>query len=156
MKRNLEIVALQSLLFLKEVLFHYNGQIPLSENLPMKIVLRLLIVIQFSELLCFLFFFKFIFNHDKEMLQFSVISNDVYKRRKQDNAFSGFKQFHMFAYKFIYLILVLIIRLWGQKYFGKTFTICFTELMPLTLTVVFAMNSTLQLVSIRELRKKIF
>ena len=122
----------------------------------MKVILRVLILIQLSELICYGFLFQFISNHDKEMFRNSIISTDIYKRRKQENAFSGFKQFILFVYRFNYLLLFFLVRFWGQKYFGRPFTICFTELMPLTNIVEFAINSTLQLAAITELRRNFF
>lgn len=142
--------------FFKEVLLNYNGISAQLDNLAMKLILRALIIIQFSELICFGFLFRYISNHDKEMFQNSIISQDIYKRRNQENAYSGFKQFLLFVHRFSYLLLFFLIRFWGQKYFGRPFTICFTELMPLTNIVEFAINSTLQLAAITELRRKVF
>jgi hypothetical protein len=122
----------------------------------MKVILGVLILIQLSELICYGFIFQFISNHDKEMFRNSIISTDIYKRRKQDNAISGFKQFILFVYRFNYLLLFFLIRFWGQKYLGRSFAICFAEMIPLTNIIEFAINSTLQLAAITELRRKVF
>ncbi len=122
----------------------------------MKVILGVLILIQLSELICYGFLFQFISNHDKEMFRNSIISTDIYKRRKQENAFSGFKQFILFVYRFNYLLLFFLVRFWGQKYFGTSFAICFTEMIHLTNIIDFSINSTLQLVAITELRRKVF
>ena len=82
----------------------------------MKVILRVLILIQLSELICYGYLFQFISNHDKEMFRNSIISTDIYKRRKQENAFSGFKQFILFVYRFNYSSKLLR---------------CFTNISPL-------------------------
>ena len=139
----------------QEVLYNYNGSSPPSENLSMTLIHRTLIFIQLLEMVCFVMLFKFIVDHDGEMFRRCVISDDVYKRRRQDNAFTGFKEFIMFTFKMVYLLFFFFIKICGERYFGKSFTATLSEFVPYARVFEFAINSTIQLLSIRELRNRI-
>ena len=121
----------------------------------MRVIHKLLIFLQCLEMVCFLLLFKFMVEHDEDMFKRSVISDAVYKRRRQDNAFTGFKEMIMFTFKMCYLLFFFFIKISGESYFGKSFSVTLAEVVPFVRVFEFAINSTIQVLSIRELRLQI-
>ena len=56
----------------------YKGEVPVNENLAMKIYLATLVAFQMSELACYSVLYSHVNNHNKEMLQKSIISRDIF------------------------------------------------------------------------------
>ena len=63
---------------LQEVLANYKGEVPVNETLGMKIHLATLVAFQLSELACYSVLYSHVNNHNKEMLQKSIISRDIF------------------------------------------------------------------------------
>jgi hypothetical protein len=56
---------------------------PQPENSAMHLIHHALLMFHVLELICYLLLFKFILDHDDDMLRRAVISDDVYRRRRQ-------------------------------------------------------------------------
>ena len=63
---------------MQEVLAEFKGEVPVNENLNMKIYLAVLVAFQLSELACYAVLYTHVNNHNKEMLQASVITSEIY------------------------------------------------------------------------------
>ena len=50
----------------------------MNENMYMKIYIATLVIFQLGELACYSILYSHVNNHNKEMLQTSTISNDMY------------------------------------------------------------------------------
>ena len=122
----------------------------------MKAILRILILLLIAEFVCFALLFKYLVNHDNDMFRRNVISDAVFKRRKQDNVFSGVKEVTIFSFKIAYLAFFVVVEMIGEKQFGASGSTYLLEYAPYARTLEFAIISTIQLLAVRQIRLKIF
>ena len=71
-------ILIWNYIYLQKVLSEYHGEVPVNENLGMKIYLATLMALQLSEFACYLILYSHISNHNKAMLKTSIINNDIY------------------------------------------------------------------------------
>ena len=101
--------------------------------------------ILFSEFLCYLFINMHIYNHNKRMLQTSIISQDTYRNRQRSHAFSLTHQMYQFTAEFIYYIvanLAINIRSKNESFFMYEIVLVVKDMGFGILTFVQVMTST--------------
>jgi len=113
-------------------------------------------LLQIVEFVCFTLLLKYLVKHDNDMFNRNVISDDVYKRRRQDNAFSGFKEVIIFSFKIAYLGFFFLMQIFGAKKFGASGSSVLLEYAPYARTIEFAIVSTIQVLAIRQIRLRFF
>ncbi len=74
----------------------------------------------------------------------SPASRKLIKPGLQDNVFSGLKEVIMFSFKFCYFVFFFFIKISGEKYLGRSFSISASEFLPYGRIIEFAVNSTVQ------------
>ena len=98
----------------KEVLFLYNRMEPISQTTKMKIAPMILFTLQLAECCCYIIIHRYITSHYNQMLENSIISMDVYQKRKQIHLFSVAEQLHGFLVEMVYLGVILLHRILGK------------------------------------------
>jgi hypothetical protein len=104
------------LLLFQTVLYIYNGQTPISQNLNMKTSPFLLMALQLGEFICYYILHSYVATHQQQMLDSSVISIDTYKSRKKIHLFSMAGQLHGFLVELFYIVCMLSYRFLGKKF----------------------------------------
>jgi len=75
----------------------------IHETWIMKLYPVTLVVLQVSELACYIFLFQLVSKHDDQMRKNKIISSDSLHKRKQKNLFSMYAQASGFALEIVYL-----------------------------------------------------
>jgi hypothetical protein len=119
----------------------------------MKLFLVILMIVLISELTCYSVLHCHLNNHNTAMLQSSVITSEIYQKRKSIHAMSMMSQYICFLAEFLHLGLVTAVRLVGRKYFGIDGLELFVSSFK---TTEFCFLSSVQVLSSAELRSELF
>ena len=103
-------------IFFQEVYFLYTVGEVSYDKLSMKLYHPILIVLQISELSCYVILYREVSKHDEEMRRKKIISSSNFDKRKQKNLFSLYAQLSGFVLEMLYLLLIFCLRVIGRKY----------------------------------------
>ena len=116
-----------------------------TSSYEMKLFLIILMCIQLAQFLCYTILHQYIGSHNYNMLQLSVISSEIYQKRKSIHAMSMMNQHICFFIEFLHLGIIALIRSIGSRYFDiddlnlflstfKTSEFCFLPTMQVFLS----------------------
>ena len=118
----------------------------------MKLFLMILMFIQMSEFICYAMLHKYIGSHNYNMLQSSIITSEIYQKRKSIHAMSMMNQHICFVIEFLHLGIISLIRSIGSRYFDIDNLNLFLSTFK---TAEFCLLPTLQVFLSKELRKEL-
>ena len=130
----------------------YNQKEPKTTTTFSKMYLLILFCFQIIELALYLILFQYISQHNKEMAQANIISNDLLNSRKRLNFFSLSAQMLGFLTEAVYFIISLITRVIERRYMIPNIR----EYTNVGVFVLFSTNSTVLILASSDLRKKLF
>ena len=129
----------------QQLYYEYDG-FDAKENTPQ---MTFVIVVQtstlFAELMCYLSINLHIYNHNKNMVQSTIITQDAYQNRQRSHAFSVTHQMYIFTAEFIYITmanLAVHVRNTKQTYFMYELLLVFKNMGFGILTFVQVMASS--------------
>lgn len=105
-------------------------------------------LLQFTEFTCYIIIYIYLYKHDHNMAQNSVISFDIYKSRQKRNLFSLSGQGVCFLMEGLFLFHLLILNVVKVGFSSKE--ISFALRVP-----QFALQTILQISTSRDIREKL-
>ena len=142
-------------MWFQETYFLYNRREIIQETLGMKLIQPILVALQLSELICYIYLFSYIAKHDKEMEENKIISLDNFKNRKQMNLFSLNAQIFGSVLEIVYQLIILIVRLLGSKFFPQ-YSDSIRGYVDSFFITQFPLTSLLQILVTPDLRRSFF
>ena len=105
-------------------------------------------LLQMTEFTCYLIIYIYLYKHDHNMAQNSVISFDIYKSRQKRNSFTLSCQVACFLMEGLFLFHLLFLNAFGYGFSSKETS--FALRVP-----QFALQTILQILTSRDIRAKL-
>jgi hypothetical protein len=106
-------------------------------------------LLQMNEFCCYLVIYYFIYKHDNNMVRNSIISSDVFNKRKQRNSFALSGQVICFGLEILFNFHLMVFNAVGADYLSKEISFSLRVLQ-------FAILTLLQVMLSKEIRENFY